>query len=60
MTTVAARKRPAPAPAKCAGCKGDGWVSETHRAGRGKTARPVGEVEVLCPTCLGTGTAPTK
>ncbi|MFJ1796950.1 hypothetical protein [Kitasatospora griseola] len=46
-----------PAPPKCTGCNGDGWVSEPHTVGRGKKARPAGEVEVLCPTCLGSGTA---
>ncbi|WP_157537921.1 hypothetical protein [Kitasatospora azatica] len=55
---MAARKPAAkPAPPKCPACAGQGWVSETHHVGRGKKARPVGEVEVLCPTCLGTGTA---
>lgn len=59
---MAARKRPAPAPAPvvCRACDGDGWVSETHRVGRGKSARPVGETEALCPTCLGTGTDPNE
>ncbi|MFD9595573.1 hypothetical protein ACFWA9_22900 [Kitasatospora sp. NPDC059973] len=42
---------------QCTGCAGEGWVSETHTVGRGKKSRPAGEVEVLCPTCLGTGTA---
>ncbi|GAA1263674.1 hypothetical protein GCM10009665_61500 [Kitasatospora nipponensis] len=50
--------KPAPAPVPCSGCAGEGWVSETHLAGRGKKARPAGEVEVLCPTCLGSGIAP--
>ncbi|MFC8454614.1 hypothetical protein [Kitasatospora sp. NPDC057223] len=45
------------APSKCAGCAGEGWVKETHTVGRGKKSRPAGEVEVLCPTCLGSGTA---
>ncbi|WP_406201849.1 hypothetical protein OH807_22675 [Kitasatospora sp. NBC_01560] len=51
------RKRRVPAPPKCPGCAGEGWVRETHTVGRGKKSRPAGEVEVLCPTCLGTGTA---
>lgn len=59
MIPVVARKTAAPtAPAKCTGCDGEGWVSETHTVGRGKKARPAGQVEVLCPTCLGSGTAP--
>ncbi|MCU7824798.1 hypothetical protein [Kitasatospora sp. DSM 101779] len=45
------------APPPCPGCAGEGWVRETHTVGRGKKSRPAGEVEVLCPTCLGTGTA---
>ncbi|WP_431678550.1 hypothetical protein [Kitasatospora sp. KL5] len=45
------------APPTCTGCAGAGWVRETHTVGRGKKSRPAGEVEVLCPTCLGTGTA---
>ncbi|MFF1872970.1 hypothetical protein [Kitasatospora herbaricolor] len=53
---AATRKRPAPAPPKCPACAGEGWVKETHTVGRGKKARPAGEVEVLCPTCLGSGT----
>ncbi|MCD0482329.1 hypothetical protein LO771_07860 [Streptacidiphilus sp. ASG 303] len=59
---MAARKRPAPAPAPpaCDGCQGSGWVEETHRVGRGKTARPVGRTAALCPTCLGTGTNPDE
>ena len=44
------------APSKCPGCAGEGWVQETHTVGRGKKSRPAGEVEVLCPTCLGSGT----
>ncbi|MFJ8626613.1 hypothetical protein ACIRD3_27790 [Kitasatospora sp. NPDC093550] len=48
----------AAAPAKCTACAGEGWVREIHRAGRGRKARDVGEVEVLCPTCLGSGTTP--
>ncbi|GAA2246304.1 hypothetical protein GCM10010430_30400 [Kitasatospora cystarginea] len=51
------RKAKTTTPAKCPACAGEGWVNETHLAGRGKKARPVGEVQVLCPTCLGTGTA---
>ncbi|MEV4613920.1 hypothetical protein AB0K43_15180 [Kitasatospora sp. NPDC049258] len=42
---------------ECPACAGEGWVRETHTVGRGKKSRPAGEVEVLCPTCLGTGTA---
>lgn len=56
-----ARKRPAvrrPRPKKCTGCAGSGWVTETYMIGRGRTARPTGEVEALCPTCLGTGHQP--
>ncbi|GAA4857126.1 hypothetical protein [Kitasatospora terrestris] len=56
--TATTRKRTPAVPAKCPACAGEGWVSETHHAGRGKNARPAGQVEVLCPTCLGTGTAP--
>ncbi len=56
---MAARKttRTKPAPPKCSACAGDGWVRETHTVGRGRKSRPAGEVEVLCPTCLGSGTA---
>jgi len=49
-----ARRRPP----KCPGCNGSGWTTETHTVGRGKNARPAGVVEVLCPTCLGTGHDP--
>ncbi|WP_405018723.1 hypothetical protein OHV05_18805 [Kitasatospora sp. NBC_00070] len=56
---MAARKttRTKPVPPKCTACAGQGWVTETHTVGRGKNTRPAGEVEVLCPTCLGSGTA---
>lgn len=60
---AAARKRPAvrrPRPKKCTGYAGSGWGTETHMVGRGKKVRPAGEVEVLCPTCLGTGHQPGR
>lgn len=48
---------PKPAEPECTPCRGSGWVSESYCVGRRK--RHVGETDVLCARCLGSGIDPT-
>jgi DnaJ-class molecular chaperone len=57
VIAVAARKTPAPEPAKCPTCHGSGEVSRTVRVGRKR--RTIGRQTGLCLACLGSGEAPT-
>ncbi|WP_431784010.1 hypothetical protein [Streptomyces chumphonensis] len=55
--TTARKPKAPPAAPQCNPCRGSGWVTETYRVGR--SLRPVGESDVLCARCLGSGIDPT-